>query len=230
MVPSPTFDANHPLQAVDQPLASFRSLVERERVRAHLARAEARLRVRRPPNDVDPDGRAAHLDALRAYWRRGEFPINREFRRRKPLFRGPGGTRCAMGAVVAADGRSDVVDAVVSEDNTVDLETDVPPSALVEWIDDAGLTAEEAAFVQPMYDPACRGPLTCSQLRMLLATVGLIAACWMEYGLYRVLGDRIESTAARAVGFLVGSAVGLLAIAALLLAVYGALFSAGWAA
>lgn len=201
----------------------------RERVRAHLARAEARLRARDPPAGVDPDRRAAHLDALESYWRRGAFPTNREYPERTPLFRGPGGVPCAMGAVVAADGRPDVVEAVVREDDAVNLETDAPPAALAEWLDGAGLSAEEAAFVQPTYDPACLGPLSCSQLRMFLATVWLIAACWLEYGLYRVLGARVESARRRAVAFLAGIAVGLLTLATVVFAVYTALYSPGWA-
>ena len=229
MAPS-LHDVERPLRTVDPALVRLRRRTERERVRAHLARTEARLRARDLPAGVTREPRESHLNALESYWRRGEFPTNRESRHPTPLFRGPDGALCAMGAVVAADGRPDVVEAVVREDNAVDLETDAPPAALAEWLEDAGLSAEEAAFVQPTYDPVCRGPLSCSQLRMFLATVWLIAACWLEYGLYRGLGTRIESVRRRAGAFLVGTVVGLLTLAALLFVVYTALYSRGWVA
>ena len=227
---APSFrNAERPHGTVDPALVRLRRRAGRERVRAHLARAEARLRACDPPAGVTWKRRKSHLNALESYWRRGEFPTNREFRHRTPLFRGPDGARCAMGAVVAADGRSDVVEAVVREDNAVNLETDAPPAALAEWLGGAGLSAEEATFVQPTYDPVCQGPLSCSQLRMFLATVWLISACWLEYWLYRGLGARVESVRRRAGAFLVGTVVGLLTLAALLFAVYTALYARGWA-
>ncbi len=141
------------------------------RIATHLAWVEARLRAR----DVSgwPEAlrakRTGQLERLRAYREAGRYPHNTEFADRRPVFIDADGTHCAVGHLMALDGgparlvdaafHGATVAAMLAEPGTP-LEAEAR-AALVEWVAQSGLTAEECALIQPAYGPVgTEGTLT----------------------------------------------------------------------
>ncbi|MBI3723953.1 hypothetical protein HY251_08385, partial [bacterium] len=131
------------------------------RIRAHLEGAEALLR-RRDLSALSPNQRAArerHVEALRAYRERGVFPHNHDFEGRRPAFVDDHGTLCAMAHLIATSGRLDLVRRVAATRNNAYVRELAGDPELVAWLEAAGLTADEAARIQPDYDferaPSC---------------------------------------------------------------------------
>ena len=58
-----------------------------------------------------------------------------------------------MGYLIARDGRSDLVERIRDGRNLARIPELASDTALVAWVRDAGLTLEEAARIQPAYDP-----------------------------------------------------------------------------
>jgi hypothetical protein len=127
---------------------------ERARIRAHLTRVEADLRA----TDVSALGaerraaRSRHLDRLREYRRRGVFPHNHDLAVRTPCFVDRHGTPCAMAYLIAESGGGALVERVKRDANLARIRELERDPELVAWLDGAGLTAAEAARVQPSYD------------------------------------------------------------------------------
>lgn len=133
--------------------ASFERL-ERERIRAHLARVERELRGREVSglSARQLEARAGNLDVLHAYWKRGRFPHNHDFPgERIPYFVDAHGTRCAMAHLIEASGGGDLVRRVAATHNNARVRELAADRELVAWLDQAGLTAAEAARIQPEY-------------------------------------------------------------------------------
>lgn len=181
-------------------------------MRAHLARAETRLRLAPAPDGADPAARRRCLDELCRYRRRGAFPRNTAAAERTPVFRDDRGVRCAVGELAAADGRADVVEAVAAADNTVDLERREPPAALAAWLRTAPLTQAEAARVQPTYGPHCPPPLSCAQLGLAVWSAGLGALFGLEWLLYRAVGRWVPAGGRRRRAGLVAGSVAVAAV------------------
>ncbi len=123
----------------------------RRRAAERYERVEQEL-ASRAPGGLSPDQRAARaklLEVLDAYRRRADFGIDREHPgARVPLFVDGEGRRCAMAELLHATGRDDLVEAVEAQDNLawiVDLADSAP---LCEWLDQNGLSLEEAARIQ----------------------------------------------------------------------------------
>lgn len=136
-----------------QPSRDFRS-AETARIRRHLATVEAELRAR-DVSTLTPaqrEARTKNLDVLHAYWTRGAFPVNTDFPgRRVPYFIDRYGTRCAMAYLIEQSGRGDLVHRIATTQNNAyvrDLQTD---AELAAWLRENGLTAAEAAHIQPTY-------------------------------------------------------------------------------
>jgi hypothetical protein len=180
--------------------------LERERVSDHLARVETWLRQREVSSPLwRSDARARNLDRLREYRLRGEFPRNTEFPgRRVPYFADAEGRLCAVGYLVAASGRGDLVEAVVRSDNHVDLRSD-PAPALDRWIEGSGLDRAECAMIQPAYGYGYRKGtlLPFATGAALSATVG---------NTILTLNGR-QSTAAGVAGILIGISTAAIATA-----------------
>jgi hypothetical protein len=130
------------------------SAAETARVRTHLANVEAVLR-RTDASELTPTQRRArlrNLDILHEYWVHGVFPVNTDYPgRRVPYFVDRYGTRCAMAYLIERSGRGDLVARIAARHNNAyirDLKDDVD---LVAWLRDNGLTAAEAARIQPEY-------------------------------------------------------------------------------
>jgi hypothetical protein len=136
-----------------RPTVDF-SAVETARIRAHLATVEVELR-RKDVSGLAPAQREARLrniDVLHQYWVHGVFPVNTDFPgRRVPYFVDRYGTRCAMAYLIEQSGLGDLVARVAAQRNNAyirDVKDDVE---LVAWLRDNGLTAAEAARIQPAY-------------------------------------------------------------------------------
>lgn len=143
----------HLPRSVD-PVDSF-AVAEQARVRAHFDSAEREVRGN-PVAGLSTAQRAARaraLDRLHAYAARGAFPRNRHF---------PGalvpsfvddrsGTRCGMAYLIEQSGSGAFVARVAQTNNNatiLDLRDD--PDMVV-WLEENGLTLEEAARIQPKY-------------------------------------------------------------------------------
>ena len=95
------------------------------------------------------------------YRDRGVFPHNHRFpEMRVPYFRDRHGVLCAMAYLIDRSGRGDIVDLVEARMNNgliAGLASDsVIGPVLVEWLEENGISAREAAMIQPMY----RGVIT----------------------------------------------------------------------
>ena len=137
------------------PAGATEAETERSRIQQHLAVVEATLREETPA-DLTDSQRAARLramDALHAYWTRGEFPRNHDAPRRAPVFIDAEGTPCAMGHLIIASGAEALAREIATYENN-DFVADIDHPRLSAWLDANGLTAEEAGWVQPSYD-AC---------------------------------------------------------------------------
>lgn len=133
-----------------------RSLIAREKVRlvAHFRTVLGELRAR-DTSHLSPEQRAARaglIAELQRYARTGRFPRNLDFPGiRKPYFVDAFGTRCAMAHLIESTGEADLVTRVAATANNAfirEIEGDI---ALRAWLYRTGLTAAEAARIQPSY-------------------------------------------------------------------------------
>ena len=95
--------------------------------------------------------RAQLISWLRDYRNAGSFPINDRFAEPTPFFRDKNGVLCAMAYLIARSGRTDIVDNVAATRNNAYIRELIDDPALVTWLDSWGLTAAEAARIQPSY-------------------------------------------------------------------------------
>lgn len=128
---------------------------EVNRIRVHFDSVLASLGSREVSN-LSPDQRARRaslLETLRAYQARGVFPHNYDFAGAAvPYFVDrKTGTLCAVAHLLASTGRRDIVDRVARTDNNVWVPQLAGDSAFTRWLDDNGLTLDEAAFIQVPY-------------------------------------------------------------------------------
>ncbi len=140
-----------------QPAVSHWNFERQEtgRIRTHLASVEQALRARDVSalTPAQRDARARNLDALRAYWTSGEFPHNHDFEnQRVPYFVDRHGTRCAMAALIEGAGGASLVRRVAHDANNARVRELASDGEMIAWLDTNGMTADEAARVQPAYD------------------------------------------------------------------------------
>lgn len=199
-----------------------RRSVDDVRVREHLRRTERALRAA-DHDHLSPGQRRRrerNLDRLRAYRQTGAFPRNDRTDGRSPVFVGAEGTHCALGHLLTEDGREDLVEAVMDADPLVSVE-DLGDGALgagdpgdrtvetklLDWVEEQGLTHEEAARVQPAYPHAVQfattcGPVPCWLAGALASLVGLGVLAASEYVGYRLAGDLFPDNALKRRGAL----------------------------
>lgn len=128
---------------------------ETGRIRAHLERVEQSLRARDVAalTPAQRDARTRNLDALHAYWTAGVFPHNHDFEgQRMPYFVDRHGTPCAMAALIEGSGGAALVQRVSNDANNARVRELAGDEELIAWLDTNGMTADEAAWVQPAYD------------------------------------------------------------------------------
>ena len=98
------------------------------------------------------------IKTLRGYNERGVFPHNYDFAAPTPYFIDrKTGTLCAVAFLLESTGRRDIVDRVARANNNVwvaDLKRD---TAMASWLDERGITLNEAARIQVPYNGDDRG-------------------------------------------------------------------------
>lgn len=137
---------------------------------AHLEQVESDLRSA-DVSALHPEAarhRERLLDVLGDYAEAGQYPRNLvssqgrsrpvplaggfpEAHGRTPVFVDGEGTHCAVGYLLAVDGRDDLVAAVVQSDNLAFVH-ELQNPALEEWAADRGFSLDELARIQPSYD------------------------------------------------------------------------------
>lgn len=130
------------------------------RLRAHFDSVDTELRTR----DVSHlsreqrANRAKHIAWLKEYREAGKFPLNNKFiGQAVPFFRDSNGTLCAMAYLVDRSGRGDIVDHIAKTRNYAYIPELTDDRKLVAWLEESGLSAAEAARIQPAYNggPCC---------------------------------------------------------------------------
>jgi hypothetical protein len=172
--------------------------VERTRIQHHLERVEQGLRSSEPfgLSPAQRQARARQLDRLREYRLAGEFPRNVEAPGlRTPVFQDDRGVLCAVGYLLAIDGRRDLVERVARTRNLARIPELADEPGLLEWLHENGLSVDEAAWIQPSYDGWWPGPEPESQARgsssryrttsTAAAVVGGLATGWNLAGVQR---------------------------------------------
>jgi hypothetical protein len=146
--------AARPAQTHDREDPELRR-TETIRLRAHFDSVLAEL-AGRDVSELAPSQRAARATLVRRladYRDRGVFPHNHDHPgKRVPYFRDEHGTLCAMAYLVASTGRVDIVDGVAAARNNAYIPQLADDQRLVAWLDSVGLTANEAARIQPFYE------------------------------------------------------------------------------
>lgn len=140
-----------------------RGAAETARIRDRLAAVEGDLRAK-DVSALSPSARAArwrNLDVLHEYWVRGVFPKNTIVPgARVPIFVDRYGTRCAMAYLIERSGRGDLVARVAATNNYARIRDLKSDPDLVAWLRANGLTAGEAALIQPSYGGSPPAPPT----------------------------------------------------------------------
>ncbi len=130
------------------------NFAETLRIRFHLAKVEIKLRNK----DVCKlslelkERRIENLDRLHSYWVRGKFPKNPDFSHRIPYFKDASGVPCAVAYLIEKSGKSALVNEVARTNNHVYV-NDIQDGPVLDWINNSGLTQDEAALIQPSYGP-----------------------------------------------------------------------------
>jgi hypothetical protein len=134
--------------------------VETARLRSHFRQVITEL-SRRDVAALTPAQRASRaslIAELGRYARRGRFPRNLDFAgQRVPYFIDASGARCAMAHLVEHTGATAFAQRIAAEQNNAFIREIAGDPELVAWLEGAGLSAAEAARIQPAY---CGIPLS----------------------------------------------------------------------
>jgi hypothetical protein len=124
------------------------------RLRAHFDSVDAELRLPSATwlTPAQRTARATLVGWLREYRDAGSFPRNDRFPDHPvPFFRDSRGVLCAMAYLIDRSGRGDMVARVASTRNNASIPELAGDPALRIWLDSVGLSAAEAARIQPFY-------------------------------------------------------------------------------
>lgn len=127
---------------------------ERKRIKLHLMTAEHELRCADVSHLSDQlkGHRRRMLELLNEYWKKEEFPINTDYNFKTPQIRDSYGTPCAMAYLIERSGHAELVNQLATQNNLVYID-DVKDGPLISWLERFGLSKQEAARIQPAYDP-----------------------------------------------------------------------------
>jgi hypothetical protein len=129
---------------------------ETARIQAHLLGAEREMESHDVSHLTAPqrEARGRALAALRRYRVAGRFPHNHRVPgARVPVFVDEHGTPCAMAYLIAESGSVAVVRRIAATRNLALIRQLADDPELVAWLHANGMTADEAARVQPTYWP-----------------------------------------------------------------------------
>jgi hypothetical protein len=130
--------------------------LEVPRLRGHFDSVDAELRHAEVLQLTarQRSARVTLIGWLRDYRNAGQFPRNDRFRElAMPFFRDSRGVLCAMAYLIERSGRRDLVDRIASTRNNAFIAELADDSDLRVWLDSVGLSATEAARIQPTYQP-----------------------------------------------------------------------------
>ena len=96
------------------------------------------------------EARGGAVASLRAYGERGLFPRNTCHTQRVPILRDERGVSCAMAHLLEISGRKGLVDSLARSNNYLYMEEAREP-ALLAWLEESGLSKEEACRIQAVY-------------------------------------------------------------------------------
>lgn len=88
---------------------------------------------------------------LEDYKEAGVFPKNRYFETRKPVFIDEDGNLCAVGYLIAQTKGLETAEEI-NQHHKFDHIKDIEPKLIDDWLATNGLTKNEAAMIQPMYE------------------------------------------------------------------------------
>jgi hypothetical protein len=185
------------------------TMLEVERVAAHIARAET-LAAQHDTSHLTRSQRLVRVllfQALAEYRKAGRFPLNRDFQKPTPYFIDADGTRCAMAHLMELGGEQLLVAKIASERNNAYVRELVDEPGLLAWLEAAGITAEEAAAIQPEYcelvaSCVCGGDF--SYIQYPVPARGVLEGTILANGKLRV-----DHTYGDAFGIVVGSEVSI---------------------
>jgi hypothetical protein len=130
--------------------------LEVARLRAHFDSVDAELRDSKALQ-LTPGQRTARVTLigwLRDYREAGTFPRNdRSLKQAMPIFRDSRGVLCAMAYLIERWGRRELIDRVALTRNHAFIPELADDPELRTWLDSVGLSVEEAARIQPSYEP-----------------------------------------------------------------------------
>ena len=127
---------------------------DKETIQQHLELVESGLRER-DVSHLSPTlqkARIQNLNTLRVYWKKGVFPRNTHHEARTPYFIDDEGRTCAMAQLLIDSGYEE--EAVrISQRENYSYVHDMKSPELAQWLETSGLTLQEAAWIQPNYEP-----------------------------------------------------------------------------
>jgi len=133
---------------------------DRPHIQAHLERVEQELLAADTGHLTTPqrERRAHHIATLAAYRQRCEFPRqDLAPDRLVTVFVDGGGVHCAVGHLMAVDGQDALVARIRENANTATIQELGNDPELQAWLFASGLSAAEAARIQPTYCSMNRG-------------------------------------------------------------------------
>jgi hypothetical protein len=106
------------------------------------------------------ENRAAAISLLEGYRDAGRYPLNRDYPGEYvPYFVDPvTDAHCAVGFLMAQTGHEALVRRLAAADNHVRVLDLAGDAEVRQWLDEYGITLEEAARIQPWYEPGM-GPI-----------------------------------------------------------------------
>lgn len=126
---------------------------EQRRLRSHFDSVDVELRSVSGSEftSAQRQSRDSLIRWLNEYREQGVFPTNDRFAAHTPFFRDSNGVLCAMAYLIARSGRTDIVDRIARTRNNHYIDQLSDDVALGAWLDSVGLSAKEAARIQPTY-------------------------------------------------------------------------------
>ena len=122
------------------------------RIKSYLAKAELKLFNADISNlsELQLKNRSKAIENLSEYRKGKTFPKNDYFAEPTSVFTDRSGTICAVANLIHQSGHTDLVDVITRENNLISLgkeHTDL----LDPWLEENGITYDEAAYVQVPY-------------------------------------------------------------------------------
>lgn len=128
-------------------------MMEDERIRNHLRNTEITMREKDCSHLTDElkKSREDKIKLLHEYWVRGNYPLNTGFpQERLPFIKDEFDTPCAMAYIIEESGNKELAKLLHKQNNNIFIK-DVNDGPLIDWINESGITKEEACQIQPTY-------------------------------------------------------------------------------